>query len=255
MKKLFLFLSIALSIGLFYFQSFKKAQIVSDQKDLVVGISPDYPPYAFIDLATGQIVGLEVDIINEIGRRIDKKIVIKTMPFNSLIIELIAGQIDIIAAGMSPSEERKNTVLFSYPYIDNDDNVVITKSLQNPIQSVRDLYGKQVAVNIGYTADSFLSKYPEINLVRLKSPADGFMALQSDSVFAFVIAQSIFNKFLGDKISHDGYQIFNLPASSDACALAFAKNNNKLQQIIDHVIHDMIADGTMQQIKSKWNFV
>lgn len=222
--------------------------------NLVVGISPDYPPYAQIDLETGKIVGLEVDVIKEIAQRLNKNLIIKDMPFNSLIIELNSGYIDVIAAGMCPSEERKKTILFSHPYIDNDHNVIINKKSNPVFTSIKDLYGKSVAVNTGYTADSFLSQYPEISLTRLKSPADGFMALQSNSVDAFAIALSIFQKFANDQDNDFGYQIFILPESADACALAYSKNNHKLQEEIDPVIDAMIADGTMQTIKKKWGF-
>lgn len=255
-KKLALIASI-ITIGFFcyfYYQS----PMIQDECDMnniiVVGISPDYPPYAQIDLATGQIVGLEVDVINEIAQRLGKKLIIKDMPFNTLIVELIAGQIDVIAAGMCPSEERKKTILFSYPYIDNDENVMISKKSNPAITDIQDVFGKPVAVNIGYTAETYLSKYPQIELIRLESPADGFMALKTDSVYAFTVAKSIFNKFLDKQPQGNDYQYFALPSSADACALAFAKSNSRLQQEIDPIINQMIEDGTMQVIKKKWGF-
>ena len=238
----------------FYIQKSAVKNIRSSSNVLLVGISPDYPPYAQIDLETGAIVGLEIDVITEVARRLDKKVEIKDMPFNSLMIELISGRIDVIAAGMCPSEERKKMILFSDSYVDNDQNVVVTKKSNPAIMSIEDLFGKSVAVNIGYTADTFLSKYPQIELVRLKSPTDGFMALQTNSVYAFAIAQSIVNKFLETQIQEHDYQLFALPASADACALAYKKNNIKLQEEIDPVIDAMIQDGTMHIIKKKWGF-
>jgi ABC-type amino acid transport substrate-binding protein len=224
------------------------------RNDLIIGISPDYPPYAQIDLQTGAIVGLEVDIVTEIASRLHKNLIIKDMPFNSLIIELIAGQIDAIAAGLTPTPARKKNILFSHAYINDDENLVISKKNLPAIHSIQDLYGKQIAVNIGYTADSYLSKYPEMNLVRLKSPSDGFVALQSDSVDAFVVARSIFENFAKNHPTQDVYQTFTLPSSADACALAFAKYSHELQAQIDPVIDAMIADGTMLTIQKKWGF-
>jgi len=224
------------------------------QGTLIVGISPDYPPYAQIDFESGKIVGLEIDVINEVAQRLNKKLKIKDMPFNSLIVELLTGQIDVIAAGLCPSEERKQTILFSHPYVDNDNNIAVNKKTSGPITSIQDLYGKSVAVNIGYTADTFLSQHEDINLVRLKSPTDGFMALQSNSVEVFAIAQSTYNNFLECYDKKNDFQSFILPGSADACALAYAKNNTQLQTEIDPVIDAMIEDGTMQTIKTKWGF-
>ena len=255
-KKLALIASIATVtiFCYFYFQSPKTLNTDTMNNVLVVGTSADYPPYAQIDLTTGQIIGFEIDIVNEIAQRLNKKVILRDMPFNSLIVELAAGQIDLIAAGLTPSEERAKTVLFSHPYIDNDDIVAVSKKSNPVITSLQDLYGKSVAVNTGYTSDSFLSKYPEIELVRLKSTADGVLALQADSVYAFATSKSSFNVFIEKQdIDHD-YQFFNLPASADACALAFEKNNKELQGQIDPIIDAMIEDGTMQIIKKKWGF-
>jgi len=177
------------------------------------------------------------------------------MPFNSLILELIAGQIDVIAAGLTPSEERKKTILFSHPYIDNDHIVVVSKKNHPIITSLKDLYGKTVAVNIGYTSDSFLSKYPEIELIRLRYPTDGIAALNADSVYAFATSSASFHAFLQEQQNKNvDYQFFKLPSSADACALAYAKNNSKLQQEIDPILDTMTKDGTMQTIKKKWGF-
>ncbi len=258
MKKFTIFISIvALSTIYFLYMSNVKKETPQKkiQPTLTVGISPDYPPYAQVDLQSGAIVGLEVDIIREIGRRLHKKILIKDMPFNSLIIELLAGQIDVIAAGLCPSEERKKTILFSNAYVDSDNNIVISKNSESEFTQIEDLFGKTIAVNIGYTADTYLSKYPEINLVRLKTPADGFMALQTDSVQAFAIAQSIFNKFIDSQKINLDYQIFELPGSSDACALAYAKFNKNIQEEIDPVLDAMKEDGTILEIQKKWGFV
>ena len=131
---------------------------------------------------------------------------------------------------------------------------MISKKDNTSINSVEDLYGKPVAVNIGYIAETFLSQFPEIELVRLKSPADGFMALQSNSVQAFGIAQSIFNKFLESQPQDHDYKCYILPSPAEGCALAFKKNNNVLQSEIDPIIDAMIEDGTMQIIKKKWGF-
>lgn len=240
---------VAVCATFYLFQQPTSGQAID--KPLVVGTSADYPPYAQIDLATGEIVGFEIDIMHEIARRLDKKIIIKDMPFTSLIIELMSGQIDLIAAGLSPTPERKKAVLFSYPYIDNDQLLIMSKKNSSPITNLADLYGKTVAVNTGYTSDTFLSKIPEISLIRLKSPADGFMALQTDSVDAFAIVQSSFDIFY-KKQQADEYQIFEIPASADSCALAYEKNNKILQDDIDPIIKAMIKDKTVLALQKKW---
>lgn len=251
MKKTITYLSAICIILTSYYAYVQQSQQTCTRHDFIVGISPDYPPYAQIDLETGQIVGFEVDIVNQIANRLGKKLIIKDMPFNSLIIELIAGQIDAIAAGLTPTPARKKNILFSHPYMDDDENIAISKKNNLDVTGIHSLYGKNVAVNIGYTADTYLSQYPEINLIRLKSPSDGFMALQSNSVDAFVVARSSFENYQKNNSCYE-CQTFTLPNSADACALAYAKYSTQLQAQIDPIIDAMIADGTMLTIKTKW---
>ena len=246
---------IALCVLVVSYFTYKNLNVSKIQaKDyLVVGTSADYPPYAQIDLATQEIVGFEIDVITFIAEKLGKKLILKDMPFNALILELMSGHIDVIAAGLSPSPQRSKAVLFSIPYI-NDDNLIVVSTKNNPcFERLEDLYGKTVAVNIGYTSDTFLSKHPQINLIRLKSTADSIVALQSGSVDAFATSKSSFDILLSkQKENVDQYQYFQLPASADACALAFEKNNHTLQKEIDPIIAAMLKDGTMQSLKEKW---
>jgi len=255
MKKPFIYLAAFIAIYSYYHFHYKNVDtniISKEQNFLIVGTSSDYPPYSQIDLQTGQIVGLEIDLITEIAERLNKKIILKDMPFNSLVIELMSGQIDIIAAGLSPSQERSKSVLFSNPYIDNDDLIAVNKKSSPEITSITDLYGKNIAVNTGYTSDVFLSNYPEIHLLRLKSTPDTIVALRSDVVDAFVVARSIFNLFLREQSQDHNYQFFALPSSAEAYAFAYEKNNIKLKNQIDDILDVMIKNGTIETIKNKW---
>jgi len=254
MNKKIIFGIVLACLALLYlnFQKTCTKKICPAQEFLIVGTSADYPPYAQIDLETGLIVGFEIDIISEVARRLDKKIIVKDMPFNSLIIELMSGQIDVIAAALSPTPERAKAILFSTPYLNDDALIVVSKKTNSALQDISDLYGKTVAVNTGYTSDIFLSQYPKIQLTRLKSPSDCLMALQSNSVEAFVTATSSFHIFLGQQEQIHNYQFSTLPLSADVYAFAYEKNNSKLQKEIDPVLATMLKDGTIENIKKIW---
>jgi len=251
MKKLILPLLFCSAIALLIRYNTTKLLDQIESDTLRVGTSADYPPYASIDLQTGEIVGFDIDIVKEIAHRLNKKITIKDMPFSALIFELMYDQIDLIAAGLTPNEQRSKTVLFSQPYLDQDPLIVLLTKDKEPILGLSDLYGKQVAVNTGYTSDLFLSQYPQIELIRLDFVADALMALQSNSVHAFVAAQSSLKNYLTNSVEQQ-YQISTIPAPNDTYALAYAKNNTHLCQIIDQVLQDMKADGTLSYLQNKW---
>lgn len=226
-----------------------------EQEDiLLVGTSADFPPFASIDKATGTIIGFDIDIITHVAQRIGKKIIIKDMPFNSLIFDLFANQIDVVAAGMSPTPQRAKKVLFSDTYTTADPFVIITKK-QNTISDMQDVTDKTLVVNTGYTADMFLSdKYPHISLVKLKSPSDAFLALQSESVFGYATAASTLKTFITEK-NKDAYHIFPIPNGQDTYALVLRKDNTKLCTAINGALQSMHTDGTIQTLMKKWNLV
>ena len=251
-KKTFIFIVISLC-GLSFF-SFLNKPIKQNSNNFVVGTSADYPPYAFIDTKTNKLVGFDIDIAQEIGNRLEKKTIIKDMPFTSLIFDLFSGQIDVVAAGISPNDRRSHKVLFSKSYLSNDPIVLVTKKETAPIKKIADVYGKPVAVNTGYTSDLFLSQIPEMNLVKLRSPAEAFMALQTSSVYAFATAQSSLTMFMSEK-NKNNVQIFIIPKTAEEYALAFSKKNRSLQQSANKAIAAMEQDGTLKKIKEKWKVI
>lgn len=254
MKKIvFLFLGVLACYGILHV-SFKPMKSPLDRDILIVGTSADYPPYATINLDTNEIIGFDIDVMKEVAHRLGKKIDLRDMPFNYLMFDLYLGQIDIIAAGLTPDEDRKKAVLFSKPYLTSDPLIVVTKKDNPKITDISDLYGKSVAVNTGYTSDLFLSKIPEIPLVRLKATTDAIMALQANSIYAFATSQSSLNLFLNTQSADHDYQFFTMPTTDDSYSLAYSKQNEILQEKIDLIIDQMECDGTLQKIKQKWGF-
>jgi ABC-type amino acid transport substrate-binding protein len=257
MKK-FTIISVIIALcALYYFYYQNPTPPVSNRSTkniLLVGTSADYPPYEKIDLATGEIVGFDIDVIKEIGLRINKEITFKDMPFNSLMVNLAAGQVDLVVAGLSATEDRKETVLFGNIYLDSDYMVIVTPTTTPPLTNVTDLYGKTVAVNTGYNADKYLSTMPEISLVRLDSAADSALALQANSVDAFATSKSSYNIFVEQQGKTGAYQYFMIPNTADHCAFAYQKTNYTLKAEIDAALKEIIEDGTLQKIKTIWGF-
>lgn len=233
----------------------KYGKQLKDDNVLVVGTSLDYPPYALKDIQTGQAIGFDIDVVSEIAHRLHKKLILQDMPFSSLIFGLLTDEVDLIAAGMSPTERRSKLVSFSKIYLE-EPLIILTQADHFKPESLQDLKGKLVAVNTGYFADAFMSAYPDISLVRLDSPSDCFMALQTGTVDAFVCVQGTVKNFLN--IISNPEQFAQVKIISDdaleRCALVVSKNNEKLLQQVNKIIDAMIADGTMQIMKQKWGF-
>lgn len=230
----------------YYFQFSKKT--VVDPNTLMVGTTANFQPFIF--MKDGQIVGFEIDLMNAITEKLGKKIVFKDMDFDSILIEAQFGRINVIAAAMTPTPEREKLVSFTTPYLTNDPYLIITLAPLS-VQTLADLAGKEVIVNDGYTAETFMSKQENITLKRIPSPAEAFLALQSGRGYAYVTAQSIAQPFFAQY----GTQNFNILklADGDSYALAVPKAFPEIFEQIQNSLTTLQQDGTLESLKKKWH--
>ena len=253
---LLIFLCLPFIFYFFFIKKNSEKNYTTRNETIIVGTSADYPPFSFVDIKKNEIIGFDIDIIEEVAKRSNKKLVIKDIPFTSLLFNLLSGDIDLIAAGMSPTQKKEENVSFSKSYISQDPFVIITKKSNIDIKNINDLKGKSVTVNTGYTADAYLTNKDGINLVRLATPVESLMALNSGTVDAFVCVRSVTMSIL--KNQENFSQNFNLfpilEATGDSYAFVLNKDNKKLLEKINTTLDSMISDGTIDKLKEKWNF-
>jgi polar amino acid transport system substrate-binding protein len=118
---------------------------------LVVGTSPDYPPYEFYLLndKKGDIVGLDIDIAKAIANELEVTLEIKNVVFHKLFDVLNSDEVDLVIAGLAPSERRKKLVDFSDIYYQAIQNMLIRAEDAEKITYLRDLRGKKVGTQKG----------------------------------------------------------------------------------------------------------
>ncbi len=250
-KYFLIFITTCAAITYLFFA--KKISVQKDFQTITVGTSADYPPFSSLNLKTDEIVGFDIDVAREVCHRLHKKMVLKDIPFASLIFGILSQDIDIIAAGMSPTPKRAETVSFSNHYIEPDPLMIIAKKSNHSPETIDDLKGKKVAVNSGYTAEIYLSDKAEIELVRLTSPADSMLALTTGAVDAFVCARSVAQLILDQQSNVEHFSSVIIPNTGDGCALAVNKNNQDLLESINLALDSMKQDGTLDKLKAKWN--
>jgi arginine/lysine/histidine transporter system substrate-binding protein len=114
---------------------------------IIVGTNAEFPPFSFRD--NDSITGFDIDVITEVFKRLDKKFTLKDLPFDALIPEIQIGNTQVIAAGITPTEERAQQALFTKPHLTGNPLVIISLKNGQPLTSLADLIGKDVVVNEG----------------------------------------------------------------------------------------------------------
>lgn len=216
---------------------------------IIVGTNAEFPPFSYIE--QNQIVGFDIDIMQEVGRRMGKIIEWRDMPFDALIPEIQLGNIQMIAAGMTPTAERALRVLFTSPYLSDNPLIIITQK-PNAVTSVADLRGKDVIVNEGFVADQFMSTVEGPILHRLATVAEGFLALTSDRAYAYVLAKRAAEPFFKKYGAH-AFSVTEIPNTSETSALALSKQHAALLAPVQQALDAMKHDGTIATLQQKWN--
>jgi ABC-type amino acid transport substrate-binding protein len=235
-----------------WYSFFRKTAVIKNQDpDIVlVGVSPDYPPFVYEK--DGQLYGFDIDVMREIAHRLSKRVDFQSMPFTSLIPQIQLGTIHAIIGGLMPTRERSEKMLFTRSYFSGDPLVIAThQSRQDTIKHVKDLAHKRVAVNEGYTADLYITQFPDIIIERYATPAESFLALQSNRVTAFVTAESSVKQFL-ELYGAGTFAVAIIPETEEAVAIAISKGYEALHEKIDRTIESMLQDGSIKRLIRKW---
>ena len=173
----------------------KEKEISSEKEKIIMVTEAGFAPYEFYD--GEEIVGVDIEIAKKIAEKTGKELEIKDTDFDSIINEVKTGKADFAAAGLSITEERLQEVDFSVEYAVSK-QVIVVKD-ESTVESIDDLKGKKVAVQLGTIADLVLSdEYLDIELVQHIKYLLAVEDLKADKVDAIVLdslpAEEIINK-------------------------------------------------------------
>lgn len=220
------------------------------EKTLIVGTTADFPPFSFRD-KDNTITGFDIDVVKEVAKRLNLDVDIQDKAFSTLIAQVESGNLHVIAAGMTPTPERATRVSFTKPYLTGNPLLVVTLP-KNPVASLEDLKGKDVIVNTGYIADDYLSKIPDINLIRIATVSDAISALEQGKAFAFVTASFTLKPHIQDGTERFNYLKLQEIDEEDALAIS-KKLPAEFSQQVQNALDAMQADGTLDALKLKWH--
>lgn len=221
-----------------------------DESILIVGTETNFPPFSL--KKDGEITGFDIDLVKEVAKRLHKKVEFQDMSFEALIPQAQLGSVHLIAAGMTPTENRAEKVFFTKPYIVSDSLLIVAPVEKLDVGSLEALkQGKRVVVNQGYTSDLFMSSVEGPELIRLETPAEAFLALDQNRADAFVTARNTLTPFFR---VHDEkkYVTIPIPETTEQTAMIVSKKYPELLKEVQSALDAIEADGTMHALKMKW---
>ncbi len=219
----------------------------TEDDTLVMGTNATFPPYEFTDDA-GEIVGIDAEIAQAVADKLGKKLVIKDMEFKSLLTAVQGGSIDIVFAGMTVDEERKQAVNFTQTYATGVQVIIVKDG--SAIKTVDDLDGKKIGVQEGTTGDIYCTDdYGQENVKQFDNGALAIEALKNGQVDCVVIDNEPAKNFVK---ANAGLKILDTKYVEEEYAAAIAKENTELLDAVNKAMDELKADGTIDKIIKKY---
>lgn len=226
-----------------------------------VGFDAEYPPYGFKDPETGEYIGFDLELAEELCSRRGWTLVKQPIDWDAKDMEINSGAIDCLWNGMTYTG-REEDYTWSEPYVDN--SIVIAVSADSDIQTKADLAGKMVVAQAASSADTALVNDPgdgsnDENLAlkdsfggyeTIKDYNDAFMQMDAGVYDAIAVDIGVAQYQL--KSNEGKYRILEEPLSKEQYAIAFAKGNTELRDQVQETLDEMFADGTVEKIVANY---
>jgi polar amino acid transport system substrate-binding protein len=232
-------------------------QAYAAQTTVSAGTTPSSVPNAFLDIKTNKIEGVMPDVIREIGKREGFDVSFDIIPFSALIQSVVSNKIDLIVAGMSPTPKRAEVVDFSEPVAFFGKGIIVSASDKNSYHTVQDLKGTVVGAGAGEETSDELVKlgiFKEVKLYNTASDMARDVALGRITAgfndYPIWKAQQAAGTLQGCRVV-DGFT----PLRKVPIAFGVQKGNAALLSKINDGLVKIKADGTLDKILKKWNFV
>lgn len=212
---------------------------------LIMGTNATFPPYEYYE--GDEIVGIDVEIAQAIGEKLGMEVTVEDMEFDALIPALASNKVDIVAAGMTVTPERQESVNFTDTYATAAQVIIVKQG--SDIASSEDLNGKILGVQMGTTGDSLASEIEGAQVERFNKYFEAIQSVLQGKIDA-VIIDSAPAKAFAEK--DENLIILDEALSSEDYAMAINKDNTELLDKVNAAIAELDEEGTLDEIVNKY---
>lgn len=245
-------IGLALAAGAFALS----AHVAAAEDPLRVGVEGAYPPFSE-KTASGELIGFDIDIANEICARLNRECVLVEQDWDGIIPALLAKKYDAIIASMSITDERKKKVDFTNKYY-NTPAKFASKEGAFGDDSPSTLAGKSIGVQRGTIHDDYVSAvYKDSDIKRYGTQDEVYLDLTAgrlDAILAdsLAISDGFLKTDQGQGYAFFGNDHTDRKYFGDGAGIAVRKGEDDLRLAINKAIADIRADGTYVKLMEKY---
>ena len=214
---------------------------------LVMATNAEFPPYEYHD--GDAIVGIDAEIAKAIADELGMELEIEDIAFDSIIPEITSGKADMGLAGMTVTEDRKQSVDFTDTYAKASQKIIVKED--SAIASPDDLTGVIVGVQQGTTGDIYVSDLEAdgTTVERYNKGFEAVQALSQGKIDAVVIDGEPAKTFVSET---EGLKILDEAFTVEEYAIAVKKGNTELLDKVNGALETLKDNGTLDEIVAKY---
>lgn len=230
-------------------------KVINQEDGVVIGFDDTFAPFGFKNEA-GEHVGFDLDLATEILGQMNVEYTFQPIDWSMKETELNTGNIDMIWNGYSITPERQDVVLFSDPYIENRQIIIVPTD--SDIESKADLVGKVLATQEQSASLEAILSDEEFVATLDSEPVtyatfvEVFSDLNNKRVDAIVVDETLASYFLEQNDSASDYRTLEENFGEEEYGVGFRKSDDAFVEEFNTSLAKIIEDGKFDEIKAKW---
>ncbi len=227
------------------------------QKSITVGFDNTFVPMGFEE-KNGNYAGFDIELAKYVSKKLGIQVHFQPIDWDMKETELQNGTIDAIWNGYSATDERREKVAFTIPYMQNTQILVVKKT--SGIHSVEDMTGKVLGAQNGSSGMLDFEEHPEVLKNRVnggdadqyQSVNEAIIDLKNDRIDALLIDRVYADYYLTTEGIADEYDTIPSGFESESFAVGVRPADKKLLEALNEAFKELYQEGIFQQISQKW---
>jgi polar amino acid transport system substrate-binding protein len=222
----------------------------SQSETITIATDATWPPFEYVDEESKEIVGFDIDLMEAIAEEANLNVEFVNVSWDALLAGVAQGEYDMAISVITITDERRERMLFSDPYYDAGQVVVVRTEDAAGFASENDLAGRVAGAQIGTTGAMAIEEIEGATLKTYDTIDLAFLDLLNDQIDAVVsdnpLAVGYVNQYAGE------LEIVTDPFTDEQYGIAAPPGSEELIAQVNEGLAAVLADGIIEDLEAEW---